>query len=65
VITRTYQTSKATQANGVTAQKEREAMWHALAVQHQQRLMMLNCLESINRKLDALLDIALSKGGLP
>ena len=45
--------------------QEREALWHALAVQHQQRALMLAALEAINAKLAALLDIAMRKGGLP
>jgi hypothetical protein len=54
-------------ANGATAQFriEREALWHALAVQHEQRRLMLAALQSINSKLAALLDIAMRKGGLP
>jgi hypothetical protein len=36
---------------------------HALAVQHQQRAMMLEALESLNAKLDALIDLAMRKGG--
>jgi hypothetical protein len=45
-------------------QTEREALWHALAVQHQQRALILESLQSINSKLAALLDIAMRKGGL-
>jgi hypothetical protein len=59
-------TSLESDTNGAIAQfrKEREALWHALAVQHQQRALMLATLEAINSKLAALLDIAMRKGGL-
>jgi|Kansoi300Nextera_1026150.scaffolds.fasta_scaffold80141_1 hypothetical protein len=67
---RTYQSNKAEQAKTVGGaitrfQTEREALWHALAVQHQQRSLILTALESIDAKLAALLDIAMRKGGLP
>jgi hypothetical protein len=46
-----------------TREPEREILMHALAVQHQQRAMMLEGLQSLNAKLDALMDLAMRKGG--
>ncbi len=46
-----------------TRQTEREILMHALAVQHQQRAMMLEALQSLNAKLEALIDLAMRKGG--
>ena len=46
-------------------QTEREALWHALATQHLQRLRVIKLLEAIDAKLSALLDLALRKGGRP
>jgi hypothetical protein len=40
-------------------QTEREALWHALAVQHQQRALILDGLQSINAKLKILVDAVL------
>jgi hypothetical protein len=45
--------------------QEQDVLWQQLAVQHEQRRLILDALEAINSKLAALLDIAMRKGTLP
>jgi hypothetical protein len=51
-------------ANPAPAQ-DREILFHALATQHLQRVRIIELLESIDRKLDVFIDIALEGGRLP
>jgi len=50
-------------ADSASAQTEREALFHALAVAHLQRVRTIELLTSIDRKLEILVDLALHNEG--